>query len=376
MVSAIDVQAGELVRPVWQRARLWLAFVGVLLVGGVLLALITPAPGAPLDPSSPSKGGSKALAVLLRQYGTTIVRTTDIAQANGAVLVVSPNDYSPAQLRQIVTQASRLVLVAPDPDVLRGVAPDVRAVDVAESRHVAPACSWPGARAAGAVDFPAQAVRYAGAGVSCYGGAVFIAGHVVVLGSSTLLRNDALTRAGVAALDVNAISDNRALRQVVWLMPGADVHPSRTSIWDLFPSGARRVFWWAIVVGVLLVLWRGRRLGPVVYEPLPVVVRSAEVIEGHGRLYSRAGARDRAAAALREAATTRLGARLGLPKTASTSEVAAAVAAHANQDAATVTRLLTGTPPPDDAALMQLAAQLDELEAAAREPSRTRGRQP
>ena len=56
--------------------------------------------------------------------------------------------------------------------------------------------------------------------------------------------------------------------------------------------------------GVLLALWQARRLGPVVAERLPVVVRAAETVEGRGRLYRARRARDRAAAALRAASST------------------------------------------------------------------------
>ena len=42
-------------------------------------------------------------------------------------------------------------------------------------------------------------------------------------------------------------------------------------------------------------LWRGRRLGPLVVEPLPVVVKAVESTQGRGRLYRRV--RDRAHAA-------------------------------------------------------------------------------
>jgi hypothetical protein len=118
------------------------------------------------------------------------------------------------------------------------------------------------------------------------------------------------------------------------------------------------------VVGVLVAVWRARRLGAVVAEPLPVVVRAAELVEGHGRLYARAGARDRAAASLRGAAINRLGRRLGLPRGASPQHVAEAVAPFAGGSAADVAALLAGPPPADDAALGRLARELDTLEAA------------
>ena len=129
-------------------------------------------------------------------------------------------------------------------------------------------------------------------------------------------------------------------------------------------------FIWLAVLGGLLVLWRARRLGPVVTEPLPVVVRSAEVVEGHGRLYSRAGARDRAAAALRagtmqtaEQPTSgcRAGRRAGRRGRC---ERAADRAATGRRWGCCRRRSAA-----DDARLVDLAVALDELELAAELPA-------
>src|SRR5580693_10575207 len=66
------------------------------------------------------------------------------------------------------------------------------------------------------------------------------------------------------------------------------------------------------VAALLAAAWRARRLGPLVAERLPVVVRAAETAEGHGRLYHARRARDRAAEQLRAAAAGRLSRFTGL----------------------------------------------------------------
>ncbi|PRC53647.1 hypothetical protein C6A85_52785, partial [Mycobacterium sp. ITM-2017-0098] len=81
---------------------------------------------------------------------------------------------------------------------------------------------------------------------------------------------------------------------------------------DLIPE---QVTWMALqlALGVaLLALWRGRRVGPLVAEQLPVVVRASETVEGRGRLYRSRRARDVAAESLRTAARQRMLPRLGL----------------------------------------------------------------
>jgi hypothetical protein len=373
------VQAGEAVRPLWRRLRPWLAVAVVVVLGGLLVTSLSNKPGRALDPSSARKNGSKALAVLLRHRGTEVVRTTSLAtarqaDANTTVLIASPSDYSDAQLAQLGQLPARLVLLRPSLAVLAQLRPDVQPVDIV-SGPTSPGCADPGAVAAGRVKLPdATSTFRSDSGTSCYDGAVLITSRVVVLGSERLLRNDTVDDDGVAALDLNTISDNGAARRVVWLLPGTDAAgPGAPTIWQLFPAGAHRAFGWLLVLGVLLVLWRGRRLGPAVTEPLPVVVRAAEVVEGHGRLYRRAGARDRAAAALRVATLTRLAAHAGLRRGARTDDVVAAAATATGRPAADVWYLLGGPPPADDAGLLRLAVELDALEVAAGMPPRSKG---
>ena len=88
----------------------------------------------------------------------------------------------------------------------------------------------------------------------------------------------------------------------------------------------------SVLVGVAVVLLavvRGRRLGRLVREPLPVVVRAIETTESRGRLYRRAGDRERAAAVLRAGTAQRLTARLALARGAAPAALVGAVSAAA-----------------------------------------------
>jgi hypothetical protein len=295
---SVDVAAPELIRPWWRRVRLWLGLALVVVVGGVVVGSLAEQPGRPLDPASPHKDGSKAIARLLDRYGATLRSTSSIdtaGNASGAVVVTAPDEYSDGQLARLAEGAGRLVLVAPGTRAVAAVAPGVEPSPSRPPADLA-GCADGGAIAAGTVSFPGDTLTYLtrGGETSCFGGALLLAPRLAVLGSASLLRNDHVADAGVAALDINAITDSRRITSV---------------------------FWWLLAVGVLLAVWRARRLGPVVSEPLPVVVHAAEVVEGHGRLYARAGARDRAAAALRAAALRRIAARLGLPRGARVEQV-------------------------------------------------------
>jgi hypothetical protein len=356
MTQPLALSAAPLARSSWRQARLWLVLAIVIGLGAVAVALLAGSSTAPLAPDSAAHNGSKALAQVLGQQGTTVEQLHDpndaIARASTTtVLVVDPDDLDSDQLARLAA-GHRLVLIAPDIASLAAVTTTYQLDDVAPDGAIDPSCSWSAAAATGPVTFPSGTLTYSGPS-ACYGGAVVVSDRLVVLGSGDLLRNDMLAKNDIAALDLNAISDNGTVAQVAWLMPGIeDGGSGRPSIWALFPRWAQHAFWWLLVVGVVVALWRGRRFGPVVTEPLPVVVRSAEVVEGHGRLYLRAGARVRAADLLRAAAATRLAARLGLDRRAGAAEVAAALPAAA---------VLVSGPPEDDAALVRLARDLDQL---------------
>jgi hypothetical protein len=124
--------------------------------------------------------------------------------------------------------------------------------------------------------------------------------------------------------------------------------------------------WWIVLqlclVVALVAIWKGRRIGPLVAEQLPVVVRASETVEGRGRLYRSRRARDRAAEALRTAALQRMMPRIGLGHDAQPPAVVSAVAERCGLDPQAVAHTLFGPPPGSDPDLVHLAHQLDNIE--------------
>ena len=132
-------------------------------------------------------------------------------------------------------------------------------------------------------------------------------------------------------------------------------------------TGPRRSRLLAVTV-VLLALARGRRLGRLVREPLPVVVRAIETTESRGRLYRRSGDRARAAAVLRSGTHDRLIRRLALgPRRRPGCAGARRVGGHRARSPE-VADILFRPAPPDDPALIHLAQQLTDLEERVRHP--------
>jgi hypothetical protein len=378
--SSTDPGAGQ----VWRAVKGPLIVLVVVLLAGLVVALATGGPaGGQLDPRSPAPSGSRALAQILGDQGVQVDLVTTSAAMSAStgpddtLLVVDPDRLAAAQVAVVRATGADLVVAsttAPD-RYLPGVTaqptdPGVRA----------PGCDLPAAQRAGAVDAGGIAYVTDDARLQephlCYSrdgrpslvqATVHGGSLVTLLGSSSLLTNSRLDDEGDAALTLDLLGAND---RVVWYLPSAtDVPPSaQKSFYDLVPDG---VWWGLLQVGVavlLLALWRARRLGSVVVEPLPVAVRAAETEEGRARLYRRNGARGQAAESLRAGVRSRLGGALGLPRRVDPPALVTAVAARSGWSGADVTALLYGAAPADDAALVQLADRLDALEREVRRP--------
>jgi hypothetical protein len=121
-----------------------------------------------------------------------------------------------------------------------------------------------------------------------------------------------------------------------------------------------------LVAGALVVLmgaaWRGRRMGALVTEPLPVIVRASEATRGRARLYRGGRSTGHAAAAMRAGAASRMAARLGLQPSSAPESLVAAIASATGRDAASIQAMLYGPGPRDESQMLHLVRQLDELE--------------
>jgi Domain of unknown function (DUF4350) len=356
----------------WRWALLALA--AVCVVAAIGSYLTAPRPGGRMDPASTGPDGAHALVTLLRDRGVTVVVATSIGDAENAahpgtllLFAQSQRVTSESLLRQLATTRSDLLLVEPTSHARAALAPGIRSSG-ASVRGTQPNCPLREADRAGSVDFgPSNTFRAAGdrTVTSCYGGALvrYRDGErtVTVVGSTDFMTNGGLLRAGNAALAMNLAG---AHPRLVWYAPQRIEGESSgsTTIFELIPDNVT----WMVVqlwLAVLLIaLWQGRRIGPLVAEELPVVVRASETVEGRGRLYRSRRARDRAAQALRAATLQRLLPRLGLSTDTSTPAVAIAVAQRSVFHAESVQHILFGPPPASDADLVQLAHALDDIE--------------
>ena len=185
---------------------------------------------------------------------------------------------------------------------------------------------------------------------------------MTVVGSADFMTNSGLLKQGNAALAMNLAG---AQPRVIWYAPQHIEGESSggATIFDLIPDRVTWIVLQLCLVVLLVALWKGRRIGPLVAEQLPVVVRASETVEGRGRLYRSRRARDRAADALRTATLQRLLPRLGLGPNADPRGHRRRPSRSASARIRRSSRhTLFGPPPATDTDLVNLAHALDDIE--------------
>jgi hypothetical protein len=330
------------------------------------------------DPRSTTPAGAGALGALLAAEGVPVEvadrvgEAVDTSAAERALVVVNGDEVSEADARRLLDAGyGRVILLRPDTPTLARFG--VRAEARTPTRSaIPPTCPADAAEQAGTVAFADARSAYAATGpaeFACYpvgaGGYAYLrvgtaAGTAVELVGGGV-NNALLDQEGNAAFGMNVFGGQAG---VTWLMARAESPGAESAPPGLLPA------WWPIALAqaavafVVVAVWRGRRLGPIMTEPLPVAVRASETVEGHGRLYHRLNAYDRAARALRAGTVGRLSRAYGHAD--DPLALSAVLADRTGLDSRQVRRMLVDARPTTDDDLVNLARDLDRLEQEAR----------
>lgn len=353
-------------------AALGLVLIAAVAVVGVYLT--APRPGGRMDPGGTGPDGAHALVTLLRERAVEVVVASTVADVersarpDALVLIAESGRIADDELldRLARVPGDRL-LVQPSVRARKALAPDVRTGGHGPVSHE-PSCDLRAAQQAGSVDLRG-AQTYVAVDHrpldSCYGGAVVryrTGGRTITLvGTGSFMTNAGLRVEGNAALAMNLTG---AKPRLVWYAPQR-IEGDRSgtaTLSELIPPNVHWLVWQLCLAVALAAVWKGRRLGPLVADQLPVVVRASETVEGAGRLYRSRRASDRAAQALRSAALQRLAPRLGLGVAASPPAVLATIAARTGAHPEFLAHVLFGPAPDSDAELLNLARALDDIE--------------
>jgi hypothetical protein len=334
--------------------------------------------GVSLSIHNSGPNGARAVSEILGRHG---VNVRDFKTFEDAMTALADSDsptlllYDPdgfleePRLRELSGAAERVVVVSPRLPTLAALDSGISQAGVVPeaSSVLEPGCSLPDAEAAGAVSGESGFV-YDG-GTSCYRPAASAAGllavsgdgHVSVLGSTAILSNERLDELGNAALALRTLGSSPDL---VWYLPSVadlDTSGSPKTLDQLAPDWARFLGLWLAWVAVAGIVWRGRRHGPLVFEPLPVVVKAVETAEGRARLYHDSHAIEQARDNLRAGTLVRLARKLRLGPGATADGTAEATARYLERPPQDIKQLFNERPH-SEARLVAWSQELDTLE--------------
>lgn len=337
--------------------------------------------GTRLDPTSPAPNGAKALVEVLRNQGVTVVLTSTLDEteraiddASNATLFIHDDGLylTDSKLEQAIGLAQHVVLADATFSELRAVAPEVAQAGFVDELLEAD-CSVPTVERAETVSGAGSGYRVvddASGVIACLGSGddVFSlielrrgSDALTILGATGALTNELIIRDGNAAFALGLLGETETL---VWYVPtfGDLESTGPETIGELTPAWVTPVLSLLVITFIVAAIWRGRRLGPLVIENLPVTVRSSETMLGRARLYERSSSRLRALDSLRIGSLQRLGAACGLPRIASVDDVIAAVASITSAQPADIRRLLVDAEPQSDSDLVSYSDALLTLE--------------
>ena len=349
-----------------------------VLIGAVLLTPRTS--DQPLDPASAQSDGTRAVAQVLGQHGvdvTIVRRVSALREADvedATVVLTRPQLLSDASLEATMAaaeQARRLVIVDADPTTIDALRLPVTSIEPIAGRPDS-VCDidWLSGLRLSYAD-----IGY-GAGTrgrACFGeggqGAVVVlpargrAPETVLLGSRAALTNTTVTDDDNAAIALRTLGSTRRL---VWFAPTIATADNPAVQGRKWPTWFSPAIWLAVAVVLVVMVWRGRRFGRLVVEPLQVVVPADETTRSRGQLYRKARDTARAASVLRVATRGRLARYLGLAPNGRPETLVERTAQAAGADPRHTADLLYGADPPDEASMTTLAQDLQQLERQVR----------
>ncbi len=255
--------------------------------------------GPPLDPTSTSPDGAKALALLLSDLGARVDQATGppAPGSGGTALILADRLDLDGHRRLLDWVRAGGTLVAADPSLSTDFAAPARAPGaggiLTVTRPLTAECSSPEVAGVRVID-PAGglALRPPTGATGCFpvgGGGDFLV--VVPVGQGTLVLvggPDAWTNAHLGQLDNSVLAANLLAPggtgvTVSWII-GPRAGSGHLSLWELLPTRVKEGLAQLLIAVGLLCVWRGRRLGRPVLETQPVELAGSELVAAVGTL--------------------------------------------------------------------------------------------
>ncbi|MDQ2754900.1 MAG: DUF4350 domain-containing protein, partial [Actinomycetota bacterium] len=340
--------------------------------------------GAPLDPTSTSPQGAKALASLIAALGGRVDTSGRLpAIGHGVALVLDDQLTGADRSRVEAWVAAGGTLVVADPtSTLVPMTPAASGSPAGgvttggtyprTGSTVSPRCGAPWVAAVAAVRIgPADTFRGPtdSSATTCFPSqdgffaleAPVGQGTVVALAGPQLWTNQALGLESNSVLAADLLVSSPGAT-VAWL--GATVSllgSGHASLWSLTGPRVRELLVGLLVAAVVVATWRSRRLGRPISEPATVPLPGSSHVAAVGRLLARDRQAVHASQVLRRELVNELAAFLGVGRQTPLAVLANLAAVRTGTDEAALLEVLTDGRPLDESGLVELAARIQTI---------------
>ena len=333
--------------------------------------------GQPLDPDGTDGIGTRALVLLLEEYGVTVRRDDGVPQPGddtdvALVLTDQLDDAAWDEMRRWAEAGGSVVQIDPGSPLAPGGTPAIRTGRLPSGR-----CDIP-SLAGLELEAPTfQLLDASGASARCFGdddhALVHVAnqgdGRVVSLGTAVVLTNEYLDQGDNAALAATLLLPDAATGPgdpagdggTVRVLYQPIVTPGSGRMLDEVPSGVRWAGIQLLVAFVLLVWWQGRRFGLPVNEPQPVELPGSLLMRAKAELLRRSGSHHRAGLVLRQHTERRVRRHLSAPSDTPPDILVEELVAREGVDREAARSALIGPPVTDGRGLTALVAAIDRV---------------
>ena len=364
-------------------ARQWAPLVG-LAVAAVIFSIVAaqePPSGLPFDPRSTEPEGTKALTLVLDRLGADVsVLDSPTAPDVDTLLILVDNLDEPAadEVRSFVEDGGTAVVADYSGLLADNLRPagsaSVGLVEATLPRE----CDVPALQTVGRIrpgSTPLFVVPEGATG--CFGQdetAWLImrdmgAGTLVTTGGPTFVTNALISDNDNAVLAAALLAPTPGTRVGI-LEPSFEPAGGGTrSLGDLVPDGLLAALLQLVIAFLIVVLWRGRRLGRPVRERQLVRLPGSEIVLALGNLYQRTDAQARAAQLLRADLMRTLSEQLGVPTDLPVEDVADIAAQRSTVRRDDVVRALTGPATGAQGGLVELAQLIESIRTDLRNPA-------
>lgn len=349
--------------------------VGCFLIGIVLLTAIASTDNSdefpPYDPESAQRDGTKALKLLMEHYGSEVTIGGTVTGGFSTTAMLFNDDLSRDEASEVlewVESGGKLVVLDPqsglvdilqgDNDVLRqplNLKPDCLSSNVNGVAQIEP------------THWRDYAIFESSESMRCFpvsDGAFMVeidrgSGTIVLLGGGDIFTNEQIAKADNSVLAVN-LFDPQQGSKITFLATEAEESAGRAGLLALVPDNVYTGLLQLCIAAAALVIWRSRRVGFPVAEPLPVEVPSSQLTVAIGSMLQKSGQSSAAAEVMRDDFRNRLAKLMAMDSGASPESIAEVVSRRTGIDKERLLSLLLDAQVNSDTGLVEYAKKIED----------------